>query len=157
MCVQSLGWEDPLEKGMAAHSHILAWRISWTEEPGGLQSIGLQRVGQDWSELLLNVNASYFFVLILYLATLQNVLMRPSSFLVMCLGFYMNSIPSSASNGSFNTSFPIWIPFISFSYLIIVTRTSKTILYIKVTIMDILVLFLILEEMFSHFHLWIWC
>ena len=42
--VQSLGWEDPLEKGMATHSSILAWRISWTEELGGLQSIGLQRV-----------------------------------------------------------------------------------------------------------------
>ena len=39
--VQSLGWEDPLEKGMATHSSILAWRIPWTEEPGGLQSIGL--------------------------------------------------------------------------------------------------------------------
>ena len=157
MHVQSLGWEDLLEEGMAAHSGILAWRISWTEEPGGLHSIGLQRVGHDWSELLLNANASYFFVLILYLATLQNVLMRPSSFLVMCLGFYMNSILSSASNSSFNTSFPIWIPFIFFfSYLIIVTRT-KTILYIKVTRMDILALFLILEEMLSPFHHWIWC
>ena len=37
--VQSLGWEDPLEKGMATHSSILAWRILWTEEPGGLQSV----------------------------------------------------------------------------------------------------------------------
>ena len=37
--VQSLGWDDPLEKGMAIHSSILAWRIPWTEEPGGLQSI----------------------------------------------------------------------------------------------------------------------
>ena len=45
--VQSLGWEDPLEKGMATHSTILAWRIRWTEEPGGLQSMGLQRVGHD--------------------------------------------------------------------------------------------------------------
>ena len=42
--VCSLGWEDPLEKGMATHSSILAWRIPWTEEPGGLQSMGLQRV-----------------------------------------------------------------------------------------------------------------
>ena len=42
---QSLGQEDPLEKGMATHSGILAWRIPWTEEPGGLQSRGLQRVG----------------------------------------------------------------------------------------------------------------
>ena len=38
--VQSLGWEDPLETGMATHSSILAWRIPWTEEPGGLQSMG---------------------------------------------------------------------------------------------------------------------
>ena len=45
--VQFLGWEDPLEKGMATHSSILAWRIPWTEEPGRLQSMGLQRVGQD--------------------------------------------------------------------------------------------------------------
>ena len=42
--VQSLGWQDPLEEGMASHFSILAWRISWTEEPGGLQSMGLQRV-----------------------------------------------------------------------------------------------------------------
>ena len=42
--VQFLGGEDPLEKGMATHSRILAWRIPWTEEPGGLQSRGAQRV-----------------------------------------------------------------------------------------------------------------
>ena len=42
--VRSLGWEDPLEEGMATHSSILAWRIPWTEEPGRLQSMGLQRV-----------------------------------------------------------------------------------------------------------------
>ena len=41
--VQSLGWEDPLEKEMETHSIILAWKISWTEEPGGLQSMGSQR------------------------------------------------------------------------------------------------------------------
>jgi len=43
MWVQSLGGEGPLEKGMATHSSILAWRIPWTEEPGGLQSMGLQK------------------------------------------------------------------------------------------------------------------
>ena len=47
--VQSLGQEDPPEKGMATQSSILAWRIPWTEEPGGLQSMGLQRVGHDWA------------------------------------------------------------------------------------------------------------
>ena len=76
--VRSLSWEDPLEKEMATHSSILAWRILWTEEPGGLQSTG-------------------------------------------------HSIMSSANRGSF-TSFPIWIPFISFSSLIAVARTSRTIL-----------------------------
>ena len=45
--VQSLGWEDPLEKGMATHCSILAWRIPVDREPGGLQSMGLQRVGHD--------------------------------------------------------------------------------------------------------------
>ena len=45
--VPSLGWEDLLEKGMATHSSILAWRIPWTEEPGGLQSMGSQRVEHD--------------------------------------------------------------------------------------------------------------
>ena len=45
--VQSLGQEDPLEKGMATYSSILAWRIPWTQKPGGLQSTGLQRVGHD--------------------------------------------------------------------------------------------------------------
>ena len=47
MWAQSLGWEDPLEKQLATHSSILAWGIPWTEEPGGLQSTGSQRVGHD--------------------------------------------------------------------------------------------------------------
>ena len=45
--VQSLGWEDPLEKDVATHSRILAWEIPWTEEPGGLPSMGSARVRQD--------------------------------------------------------------------------------------------------------------
>ena len=48
--VRSLGWEDPLEKEMATHSSTLAWRIPWTEEPGGLQFTGSQRVGHDRSD-----------------------------------------------------------------------------------------------------------
>ena len=46
-CVRSLGWEDPLEKGKATYSSVLAWRIPWTEEPHGLQSMGSHRVGHD--------------------------------------------------------------------------------------------------------------
>ena len=54
--VQSLGPEDPLEEGMATHSNILAWRIPWTEEPGGLQSMWLQRVTHDRSNLAHTIN-----------------------------------------------------------------------------------------------------
>ena len=54
--VWSLGWEDPLEKGMATHSSILAWEIPWTEEPGRLQLMGSQRVGHDWA-----ANAFHFW------------------------------------------------------------------------------------------------
>ena len=50
--VWSLGQEDPLEKEMATHSSMLVWRIPWTEEPGGLQSMGSQRVGHDWATSL---------------------------------------------------------------------------------------------------------
>ena len=45
--IRSLGWKDPLEEGVTTHSSIIVWRISWIKEPGGLQSMGLQRVGHD--------------------------------------------------------------------------------------------------------------
>ena len=50
--VQSLDQEDPLEKEMTTHSSILAWEIPWREEPGELQSMGLQRVGHDWATFI---------------------------------------------------------------------------------------------------------
>ena len=56
--VRFLGWEDPLEKEMATYSSILAWKIPWTEEPGGLQSMGLQRVGHDWATNTLHYTES---------------------------------------------------------------------------------------------------
>ena len=60
--VRSLGWEDPLEKEMAAHSSTLAWKIPWTAEPGRLPSMGSQRVGHDWATpLSLLLIASYCF------------------------------------------------------------------------------------------------
>ena len=55
--VRSLGWEDPLEERMATHSSILAWKSPWPEEPGGLQSMGLQRVGH--AERLSTQNINY--------------------------------------------------------------------------------------------------
>ena len=59
--LRSLGWEDPLEEEMATHSSILAWRIPWTEEPGGLQSMGSNRIGPNWA-------TNTFFLLIVTLS-----------------------------------------------------------------------------------------
>ena len=82
--VRSLGWEDPLEKGMATYSSILAWRIPWTEEPGGLQSMGLQRVGHDWATFTFNsvlfwytsVHTSYYTYIFIHIVTVVQLLSR---------------------------------------------------------------------------------
>ena len=58
MRVHSLGWRDTLEKEMATHSGILAWEIPWTGEPGGLQFMGLQRVGHNWATNALDGSSS---------------------------------------------------------------------------------------------------
>ena len=55
---QALGWEDPLEKEIATHSSILVWEIPWIEEPGGLQSVGSQRVGHDLASILEDLTLS---------------------------------------------------------------------------------------------------
>ena len=62
--VQSLGWEDPLEKAMATHSSTLAWKILWTEEPGRLQSTGSQRVRHHWVTSL-SLNCYYCIIKLL--------------------------------------------------------------------------------------------
>ena len=62
-CGFGMHWDDPLEEGMATHSSLLAWRIPWTEEPGGLQSLGSQREGHGWNDLahVYNIAVQYFY------------------------------------------------------------------------------------------------
>ena len=67
-----LDWEDPLEKGISAHSSILAWRIPWTEEPSRLQSMGSQRVGHDW---VTNIKAWYFNIKAWYFSHIVHMIM----------------------------------------------------------------------------------
>ena len=81
MCVQSLGWKDPLEDCTAAHSSILAWRISWTEEPGRLWSIGLQRVEPNWSNLALAAPTCFIF-------TILKVVLSPHFFPIIILNYF---------------------------------------------------------------------
>ena len=64
--VWSLGWENPLEKGMALHSSTPAWRIPWTEKPGGLQSMGSQRVGHDWAT---SISLHFIYGIYIYIYT----------------------------------------------------------------------------------------
>ena len=70
--VRSLGWEDSLEKEMSAHSSILAWRISWTEEPDRLQSMGSQRVRHNWA-----TNTATFNVYVSTLLSLSHACLSP--------------------------------------------------------------------------------
>ena len=101
--------------------------------------------------LLVYRNTSDFCVWILYPATLLNSLIRSSNFLILSLGFSMYSIMSSENSENCTSPFLIWMPFISFLSLIVVARTSRTMLIIVVK-MGNLVLFLTLRGMLSVFH-----
>ena len=81
-----LGWEDSLEEDLATHSTILAWRISWTEKPGRLQSMGLQRVGHDWATehvyICMHAKSLLLCVVISYTHTYINI--------YICTHIYIN-------------------------------------------------------------------
>ena len=83
--VQSLGWEDTLQKGIATHSSILAWRIPWTEEPGELQSMGFQRVGHDWAPNTFTFNIHiYTHTYLIHKCTYIYVCLVPQLCLTLC-------------------------------------------------------------------------
>ena len=75
--VWSLGWEDPLEKEMATYSSTLAWRISWMEEPGGLKSMGLQRVRPD------QATNTYYYFLIIRVTYIHKVIRKKQQMFIM--------------------------------------------------------------------------
>ena len=89
--VLSLGWEDPLEEGMATHSSILAWRIPWTEEPGRLQSIGSHRVRHNWSDLACWTILSFKPGCAFWGSGYFCFLNIPSQGLAWCLSLYLQS------------------------------------------------------------------
>ena len=94
----SLYWDDPLEESMATHSSILAWRIPWTEEPGGLWSIGSQSVGLNWSDLarmhVYHILSQYALLFIYYyfiqLKVCDNPLLSKSIGAILSTVLYLN-------------------------------------------------------------------
>ena len=80
--VQSLGWEDPLEEGMATHSSILSWRIPWAEEPGEVESIGLQGVGHN---LVTEQQQQNFNKFLIFIKTDKNLTYRQAASLLLPL------------------------------------------------------------------------
>ena len=99
--IQSLGQEDPQEKGMATHSSILAWRIPWTEELGGLQPIGLQRIRHNWTTYMAHWKSLMRSGLCLPLKLFLHLL--PKCF--VCIGF--STMSSNGLNSLPLQSFPI--------------------------------------------------
>ena len=94
--VRSLAWEDPLDKGMATHHSIVAWRIPWIEEAGGLQSMGFQRVGHDWATNTFTCHISWI-CFSLYLLSFSHCQLRSMTFLALgyCNQFLKTSLPLS--------------------------------------------------------------
>ena len=87
-----LGWEDPLEKEMAPHSSFLAWKIPWTEEPGGLQSMRLQRVGHDWAHTHYCAVYSIWYISVNAPCDLEKKCVFCS-----CFGYQFSSVTQSCS------------------------------------------------------------
>ena len=118
MQVRSLGWEDPLEEGMASHSSILAWRIPWTEEPGRLQSMGLHGVKEDWRDLshmsllkCILLFHSYFTIVVYFFALHLFLVSFPVCFSLPCKsGAFLNYISQPLFCHLLEASWPPKLP-----------------------------------------------
>ena len=129
--VQTLGWEDLLEEGMATHSSILAWKIPWTEKPGRLLSMGSHRVGHDWSDLAaaaaaavqkLNVGLKLYWYSHLWKVTISHISQAHQS------PFFPNVVPPSDYLLTLQHTLQSSVIFLSpfFSWLHILASHSKT-------------------------------
>ena len=107
--------------------------------------------------LLVYKNAFNFWILIFYLAIFPNSLIRSSSFLLESIGFCMYTMSSSANHNSFTSSFPIWMPFISFFFVWSLWLELPLLCWIEIVKADILLLFLILGWQLLGFVHWVWC
>ena len=109
--VRSLGQENPLEKEMATHSSIHAWKIPWTEEPGGLQSMGSQRVGHDWATSLSPLSDLESHRIMMWLSSCWNALTSHRIYMILLLTsstdvtyVSLEIISDSTLPGSFSSS-----------------------------------------------------
>ena len=89
MEVWSLGGEDSLEEGMGTQSSILAWEIPWTEEPGELQSIGLQRIRYDWSDLTHTHLCRWCFLIGFIILSIGETILKAGTFYFMEIGLIL--------------------------------------------------------------------
>ena len=123
MRVRSLGREDLLEEDMTTCSSILAWKIPWTEEPGGLLSTGSQRIRHDWSDLARAHSCATAFDSIKSTASIFFILCLPESisrlFLVLCFPNWMTSVPSQKGSCIQST-----VPFIKFKRIVTIGSTN---------------------------------
>ena len=101
--VQSLGQKDALEKGMVTHSRILAWEIPWTEEPGGLQSMGSQRIRHDWA------THTFFHTMYAILYTLHTVLVKVTQSCPTLCSHVDYSPPCSSVHGILQARILEWV------------------------------------------------
>ena len=149
--VQSLGQEDPLKKWIAAHSNILAWRISWTEEPGGLQLVGSHRVRHDWTA---NTCTLHFFIVFPYCITkifLNPCRLLKNTVLPLCFSQNRPSIFPSIRVFSNQSALRIrWPKYWSFSFSISPSSEYSGLMSFRIDWFDLFAVWGTLKSLLQH-------